>query len=62
VDIEDCRSPGQSPLLFSVTSSLLSHRLGEPEECAGLVSFLCSSDASYITGENIMVAGFSSKL
>ncbi|XP_031217503.1 dehydrogenase/reductase SDR family member 2, mitochondrial-like [Mastomys coucha] len=37
-------------------------RLGEPEECAGLVSFLCSSDASYITGENIMVAGFSSKL
>ncbi|GAB1298890.1 Dehydrogenase/reductase member 2 [Apodemus speciosus] len=37
-------------------------RLGEPEECAGLVSFLCSSDASYITGENIMVAGFSPKL
>ncbi|XP_034354502.1 dehydrogenase/reductase SDR family member 2, mitochondrial-like isoform X1 [Arvicanthis niloticus] len=37
-------------------------RLGEPEECAGLVSFLCSSDASYITGENITVAGFSPKL
>ncbi|XP_032963335.1 dehydrogenase/reductase SDR family member 2, mitochondrial [Rhinolophus ferrumequinum] len=34
-------------------------RLGQPVDCAGLVSFLCSPDASYITGENIMVAGFS---
>ncbi|CAH2294476.1 dehydrogenase reductase SDR family member 4-like [Pelobates cultripes] len=32
-------------------------RIGEPEECAGAVSFLCSSDASYITGETIVVAG-----
>ncbi|XP_012880779.1 PREDICTED: dehydrogenase/reductase SDR family member 2, mitochondrial-like [Dipodomys ordii] len=37
-------------------------RIGEPEECAGIVSFLCSSDASFITGENIAVAGFSPKL
>ncbi|KAM8948759.1 dehydrogenase/reductase SDR family member 2, mitochondrial-like [Lycaon pictus] len=37
-------------------------RFGEPEECAGIVSFLCSSDASYITGENIVVAGYSPKL
>ncbi|KAF5925737.1 hypothetical protein HPG69_002187 [Diceros bicornis minor] len=35
---------------------------GEPEECVGIVSFLCSSDASYITGENIVVAGYSPKL
>uniref|UniRef100_A0A8C8UI53 Dehydrogenase/reductase SDR family member 4-like n=1 Tax=Peromyscus maniculatus bairdii TaxID=230844 RepID=A0A8C8UI53_PERMB len=33
-----------------------------PEDCAGLVSFLCSADASYITGENIVVAGCSSRL
>ncbi|KAM9330740.1 dehydrogenase/reductase SDR family member 4-like [Gastrophryne carolinensis] len=32
-------------------------KMGEPEECAGLASFLCSSDASYITGENIVVGG-----
>lgn len=32
-------------------------RLGEPNEIGGVVSFLCSSDASYITGENIVVAG-----
>ncbi|XP_012668303.1 dehydrogenase/reductase SDR family member 2, mitochondrial-like [Otolemur garnettii] len=37
-------------------------RVGRPEECAGLVSFLCSPDASYITGENIVVAGFSPHL
>ncbi|XP_056666062.1 dehydrogenase/reductase SDR family member 2, mitochondrial [Monodelphis domestica] len=37
-------------------------RTGQPEDCAGIVSFLCSPDASYITGENIVVAGFSPKM
>ncbi|XP_036197503.1 dehydrogenase/reductase SDR family member 2, mitochondrial-like [Myotis myotis] len=37
-------------------------RLGHPEDCSGLVSFLCSPDASYITGESIVVAGFSPHL
>ncbi|XP_070360197.1 dehydrogenase/reductase SDR family member 2, mitochondrial isoform X2 [Equus asinus] len=37
-------------------------RIGQPEDCAGLVSFLCSPDASYITGESIVVAGFSPRL
>ena len=32
-------------------------RLGRAEECAGVVSFLCSNDASYITGETIVIAG-----
>lgn len=32
-------------------------RLGESHEISGLVSFLCGPDASYITGENIVVAG-----
>ncbi|XP_078501030.1 dehydrogenase/reductase SDR family member 4-like [Lissotriton helveticus] len=32
-------------------------RLGEPKDYGGIVSFLCSSDASYITGETIVVAG-----
>lgn len=32
-------------------------RIGNPEEVAGVVSFLCSDDASYITGQIIGVNG-----
>lgn len=32
-------------------------RFGQPEEVAALVSFLCSDDASYITGQVITIAG-----
>jgi NAD(P)-dependent dehydrogenase (short-subunit alcohol dehydrogenase family) len=30
---------------------------GDPESCAGIVSFLCSDKAHYITGQNIFVDG-----
>ncbi|XP_036055897.1 dehydrogenase/reductase SDR family member 4 isoform X2 [Onychomys torridus] len=33
------------------------NRLGKPEDCAGIVSFLCSEDASYINGETVVVGG-----
>lgn len=32
-------------------------RFGESEDCAGIVSFLLSNDASYITGETIVISG-----
>jgi 3-oxoacyl-[acyl-carrier protein] reductase len=32
-------------------------RMGEPEEVAALVAFLCSAEASYITGEVIVIGG-----
>ena len=30
---------------------------GEPEDCAGIVSLLCSNEGRYITGQNIFVDG-----
>lgn len=32
-------------------------RYGQPEEIAGVVSFLCSADASYVTGQTIEISG-----
>jgi len=32
-------------------------RFGKPEDISGVVSFLCSEDASYMTGESIVAAG-----
>lgn len=32
-------------------------RIADPEEMAGVVAFLCSNDASYITGHTIPVDG-----
>jgi 3-oxoacyl-[acyl-carrier protein] reductase len=32
-------------------------RLGEPSDVAGAVRFLCSDDASFITGEILLVDG-----
>ena len=43
--------------LKTVNESNSLKRMGKPEECAGIVSFLCSDDSSYITGETIVVAG-----
>jgi 3-oxoacyl-[acyl-carrier protein] reductase len=37
------------------------HRLGEPEEVAAAISFLLSSDASYVTGQILGVNGGSSR-
>uniref|UniRef100_A0A0N5A592 Dehydrogenase/reductase SDR family member 4 n=1 Tax=Parastrongyloides trichosuri TaxID=131310 RepID=A0A0N5A592_PARTI len=32
-------------------------RLGTPDECSGAVAYLVSDDASYVTGETIVIAG-----
>ena len=32
-------------------------RIGKAEDCAGAVAFLASDDASYVTGETIVIAG-----
>ncbi|KAM8962044.1 dehydrogenase/reductase SDR family member 4-like [Pelodytes ibericus] len=65
----NCLAPGLIRTKFSSSlwknESMYNHlmslmgitRIGEPEECAGAVSFLCSPDASYVTGETIVVGG-----
>jgi 3-oxoacyl-[acyl-carrier protein] reductase len=32
-------------------------RAGQPEDVAGAIAFLCSEDASYVSGQVIYVAG-----
>ena len=32
-------------------------RYGQPDEVAGVVSFLCSDDAAYVTGQTIEISG-----
>uniref|UniRef100_A0A673V2X2 Dehydrogenase/reductase 4 n=1 Tax=Suricata suricatta TaxID=37032 RepID=A0A673V2X2_SURSU len=41
----------------SIKETMQIRRIGKPDECAGIVSFLCSEDASYITGETVVVGG-----
>lgn len=60
-------SPGAiaTPLLLSnppafqekVTQGILLGRLGTPGEIAGLVVFLASDQAAYITGQNFIIDG-----
>jgi NAD(P)-dependent dehydrogenase (short-subunit alcohol dehydrogenase family) len=44
-------------LLASYTTKTLTPYVGEPRDIAGLVSFLVSDDARYITGQTIMIDG-----
>ena len=32
-------------------------RVGQPEDVAGTIAYLCSEDASYVSGQVIYVAG-----
>jgi dehydrogenase/reductase SDR family protein 4 len=43
--------------MFEKNTDFFLKRVGNPEEIAGTAAFLCSDDASYITGETIVVAG-----
>lgn len=66
-----CPGPTQTPLLATVAddmpggAKLVEHlqkaiplrRLGQPNDYPGLVAFLASSDADYITGQTISVSG-----
>jgi glucose 1-dehydrogenase len=47
----------QPELKAALEANIPLRRLGTPEECAGLVAFLASSDADYITGATYFIDG-----
>ena len=62
-----CPGPTQTPLLdeldetgklaAALERAIPMRRLGQPEDYPGIVSFLLSDDAAYITGQTISVSG-----
>jgi len=44
-------------LLQGLTNAIPLKRLGQPEDLAGMVAFLASDDANFITGQTISVSG-----
>ena len=52
--------------LESVTSGVIDQipvgRMSRPEDIAGAVAFLCSSDADYVTGDVLLVDGAINRL
>lgn len=55
INIADKPRPDDLKALFLKDTAL--GRLGVPEDVAGVVRFLASEDASFVTGENISVSG-----
>jgi acetoacetyl-CoA reductase len=56
VDTDMVRSI-KAEVLESIVTSIPMGRLARPEEIAGLVAYLASDDAGYITGANISING-----
>lgn len=45
------------PMLNALLANIPLNRMGTPEDVAGLVAFLCSEDAAYITGSSFVIDG-----
>jgi 2-hydroxycyclohexanecarboxyl-CoA dehydrogenase len=61
-----CPGPTDTPLFRSFADQKLADalaraipmgRLGQPEDCAGIIAFLLSDDAQFMTGQTVSVSG-----
>lgn len=59
VDAQICEREGWPPGTFNAkrAAEVPLRRLGTPEDVAGVVAFLASDDAAYITGQSLIVDG-----
>jgi NAD(P)-dependent dehydrogenase (short-subunit alcohol dehydrogenase family) len=48
---------GGGPVLDSYLAEIPLHRVGQPEEIAGLVRFLIGPESAWITGQNLSIDG-----
>jgi 3-oxoacyl-[acyl-carrier protein] reductase len=51
------RGVSADSLVAELTANVPARRIGTPEEMAGVIAFLCSQQAGYVTGEFIAVDG-----
>lgn len=54
---EEVRAHGDPAFLESVVHDQLVHRLGTPEDLVGLVLYLCSDAAAFVTGQTFTIDG-----
>ncbi|MBI1764039.1 MAG: 3-oxoacyl-ACP reductase FabG [Acidobacteria bacterium] len=50
-------NPADGPFADTLKGIMALHRYGQPEEIAGLVAYLASAEAGYITGANLKIDG-----
>jgi len=51
------RSFGDQKLADALLRAIPMGRLGQPDDCAGMIAFLLSDDAKYMTGQTVSVSG-----
>jgi 2-hydroxycyclohexanecarboxyl-CoA dehydrogenase len=51
------RSFGDQKLVEALARAIPMGRLGQPEDCAGIIAFLLSDDAQFMTGQTVSVSG-----
>lgn len=51
------RSFANDKLMESLTRAIPMGRLGQPDDCAGMIAFLLSDDAGFMTGQTVSVSG-----